>query len=243
MKRILLVILVLSVASICYAADGEEKITLTTYYPASYGEYDGLHANSMAVGSGYVIPATDGNLVVEGNVGIGTESPQGVLDLQSTTSGFIPPRMATAQRDAINPSVIGMVIYNTDSDQLEDYNGSRWLAVGQSKGCLVRTYLVNITNGVATVTPQLPTGATRIDNVTPLWEGSTWPIDDYNNNPPIPGFQGIPPFQILQFAYSNAMVTINDNRTAFTVTFYKQDGTVFTDYPSPSVVYAAINYS
>jgi len=48
MKRILLVILVLSVVSTCYAQD-QEEITLTTYYPAPYGEYKyiGVYNNDI----------------------------------------------------------------------------------------------------------------------------------------------------------------------------------------------------
>jgi len=71
MKRILLAILILSVASICYAADGEEEITLTTYYPAPYGEYSELSvsgntylAGEVRIGdttNGYTLPNTDGN--------------------------------------------------------------------------------------------------------------------------------------------------------------------------------------
>jgi hypothetical protein len=55
-----------------------ESLTITTYYPSPFGSYRELRANQMAVGSGYqaaatVIPAN--SLIVEGNVGIGTETP------------------------------------------------------------------------------------------------------------------------------------------------------------------------
>jgi hypothetical protein len=49
-----------------------------------------------------------------GNVGIGTTTPQGALDVNSTTGAFIVPRMTTAQRNALTP-VNGMIIYNTDA--------------------------------------------------------------------------------------------------------------------------------
>ncbi|GEM_PF-1532574 len=47
MKRILLVILVLSITGLCYAADETEEITLTTYYPAPYGDYEKISANMV----------------------------------------------------------------------------------------------------------------------------------------------------------------------------------------------------
>jgi len=51
-------LLVLSITTLCYAQD-EEKIELTTYYPAPYGKYDELQANKLAVGSG-VATSEDG---------------------------------------------------------------------------------------------------------------------------------------------------------------------------------------
>jgi len=49
MKNLLFVILVLSVVGMCYAQD--ESIELTTYYPAPYGDYDWLTADSLQVGN------------------------------------------------------------------------------------------------------------------------------------------------------------------------------------------------
>ncbi len=53
----------------------EEKITLSTFYPAAYGDYDELTANKMVVDPTYAIPADPIDLLVEGNVGIGTAAP------------------------------------------------------------------------------------------------------------------------------------------------------------------------
>ncbi|MDP8292921.1 MAG: tail fiber domain-containing protein [Candidatus Orphnella occulta] len=68
-----IIFLVTMIALICSGAVfAAEEITLSTFYPAPYGEYDELGVDSMAVGSGYAIPAGDGDMVVQGNVGIGT---------------------------------------------------------------------------------------------------------------------------------------------------------------------------
>jgi hypothetical protein len=61
-------------------AQAEEKITLSTYYPAPAGEYDKLAAKRMVVGATYPFP-DENNLTVEGNVGIGTTSPTEKLDV------------------------------------------------------------------------------------------------------------------------------------------------------------------
>ena len=46
-------------------------------------------------------------------VGIGTATPDAsaVLDASSITKGFLPPRMTTAQRDAIVSPATGLTIY------------------------------------------------------------------------------------------------------------------------------------
>jgi hypothetical protein len=68
-----------------------------------------------------------------GNVGIGTgltlPNSKAVLELASTTKGFLPPRMTTAQRDAITSVPAGLMIYNTSTNKLNFYNGSAWEAV------------------------------------------------------------------------------------------------------------------
>jgi len=67
----------------------------------------------------------------EGNVGIGTTSPNAnaILDVTSTTKAFMPPRMTTAQRDAIASPAAGMVVYNTTTNVLNFHNGTAWGAV------------------------------------------------------------------------------------------------------------------
>lgn len=66
-----------------------------------------------------------------GEVGIGTASPssKSILDLTSTTKGFLPPRMTTTQRDAITSPPAGLMVYNSSTNKLNFYNGSAWEAV------------------------------------------------------------------------------------------------------------------
>jgi len=89
MKKLLLAILVLSVTSICYAADGEEEITLTTYYPAPLGDYNQFRTNVLAVGSGANMPTVDGiaNFDLIANDPIAADSRKGDI-YYNTTSGF-----------------------------------------------------------------------------------------------------------------------------------------------------------
>ena len=58
-------------------------------------------------------------------VGIGTSSPHASakVEIASTTQGFLPPRLTTAQRDAIASPAVGLVIFNTTTNCLNFYVG------------------------------------------------------------------------------------------------------------------------
>jgi len=53
-------------------------------------------------------------------------SPTAALEISSTTKGFLPPRMTTANRDLIVSPATGLTIFNTTRKGLECYNGSAW---------------------------------------------------------------------------------------------------------------------
>lgn len=65
-----------------------------------------------------------------GQVSIGTASPSisAMLQIDSTTQGFLPPRMTVAQRDAIASVAEGLVVYSTDAGvkTLSLHNGTAW---------------------------------------------------------------------------------------------------------------------
>jgi uncharacterized protein (TIGR02145 family) len=87
------------------------------------------------------------------NVGIGTSSPDNsaLLELKSANSGFLPPRMTFAQRNAIVNPAQGLMVYCTDCDssgQPQFFNGARWCNMlgGIATGLLV-TDLPSVTIG------------------------------------------------------------------------------------------------
>lgn len=53
--------------------------------------------------------------------------PSALLDVKSTTRGFLLPRMTTAQRDSIVSPAEGLIIFNTDTKQLNYFNGTTWM--------------------------------------------------------------------------------------------------------------------
>ena len=47
------------------------------------------------------------------------------VQIDSTTQGFLPPRMTSTQRDAIEATA-GLIVYNTTDNNLNYYNGTSW---------------------------------------------------------------------------------------------------------------------
>jgi hypothetical protein len=62
----------------------------------------------------------------EGNIGIGTSTPttSALVDMSSTTQGFLPPRMTSAQMASIASPANGLMVYNTTDLHLYYYKSS-----------------------------------------------------------------------------------------------------------------------
>ena len=78
-----------------------------------------------------ITPNGTGNTVLNGDVGIGTISPNASakLDVSTTTQGFLPPRMTQAQRIAIATPAAGLIVWCTDcgsAGELQVNNGTTW---------------------------------------------------------------------------------------------------------------------
>jgi microcystin-dependent protein len=69
---------------------------------------------------------------IAGSVSIGTASQEAsaLLQIASTTKGFLPPRMTTTQRDAIASPATGLILFNTTDNNHQFYNGSLWSSLG-----------------------------------------------------------------------------------------------------------------
>jgi len=78
--------------------------------------------NTLRIGNG---STGAGNLFIGGNTGYDTSAK---LQVDSTTSGFLPPRMTTTQRNAITSPAAGLMIYNTTTAKLNVYT-TAWEAI------------------------------------------------------------------------------------------------------------------
>jgi hypothetical protein len=64
------------------------------------------------------------------NVGINEDGSDpddsAILDVKSTTKGFLVPRMTTAERTAISTPATGLIVYDTEYASHWYYNGTQW---------------------------------------------------------------------------------------------------------------------
>ena len=69
---------------------------------------------------------------VQSQVSIGVPVPSGsaMLDVSSTTKGFLPPRMSEIQRALIVKPEAGLIVYQIDGKKgLYYFDGSAWTAI------------------------------------------------------------------------------------------------------------------
>ncbi len=114
-------------STVTLGSGSSSTITLNGYIgshaiPMTTATYD-LGTTSLAWRNIYV-----GTLFAGTNAAIGTATPAAtsVLDLTSTTKGFLAPRMTTIQRNAIVTPATGLFIYNTDTNTYNYFNGAAW---------------------------------------------------------------------------------------------------------------------
>jgi hypothetical protein len=95
-----------------------------------------------------------GKLLAQG-VGVGTETPNAnaVLDVSSTTKGFLPPRMTSGQRTSI-PNTQGMLVYDITENSYYYNTGAAWVKLGGGSS--------------------LPAGQNPGDLL--YWNGSAWTV-------------------------------------------------------------------
>ena len=90
-------------------------------------------------------------------------APSAMLDVKSTSKGFLPPRMTTTQRDLISSPATGLTIYNVTKNGNETYNGTSWVSnthyIGESYGGGIVFYVYdNGQHGLIAATADQSTG-------------------------------------------------------------------------------------
>ena len=80
------------------------------------------------------------------NIGTNTSIASALLQVSSTTQGFLPPRMTGAQRVAISAPVSGLVVWCSNcgnNGELQVYNGTTWTnMIGGTAAVIPPTYII-----------------------------------------------------------------------------------------------------
>jgi hypothetical protein len=102
---------------------------------------DGLSANTN-IGTNNLTLAGNRRLDLDGKslgllnaslgmaIGAVTADASAILDLNSTSEGFLPPRMTTLQMLAIGSPAEGLMIFDTTTKQWMGYQGTSWVILG-----------------------------------------------------------------------------------------------------------------
>ncbi len=72
--------------------------------------------------------ATTGNFTLQSG-GTFTDIASARLAVNSTTQGFLPPRMTTTQKNAIASPATGLMVYDTTLNLISVYNGTTWITL------------------------------------------------------------------------------------------------------------------
>lgn len=176
-----------SVIKACQSGQTCTQAPLILNPSATNGVSIGISANmnkldvsgSVAIGSTFAgfNAAPANGLLVEGQIGVGTTSPatSAVLDLSSTSKGFLIPRMSTAQRDAIATPATGLQIYNTTLSQLNYYDGIAWQTLGAGGGTVTSVATTSPLNNTGTaIAPVIGLSNGSTAGQALRWSGSSW---------------------------------------------------------------------
>ena len=151
--------------------------------------------------------------IAQQGVGINTDgsSPHAssLLDIKSTTKGFLMPRMTTAQRQAIPNPATGLLVYDTDKGQIYAKDADSWRPILNGtywNKYPNRDFVYNTTDsiGIGTVSPdeklEIVNGSLKLN--LPSTESSANQIK-FNFNSPSSG--SWTRYQGLQFLVNNVV--------------------------------------
>jgi hypothetical protein len=138
---------------------GQQAITFTyddvynTIQSGSWTFFQSTYGLFIGAGNGQNVYLGVNNADQLSSVGIGyfawqAISASAILDIKSTTKGFLQPRMTTVQRDAITSPATGLSVYNTTTNTNDYYNGTSWISGGiniyNSDGTLTGDRLISV---------------------------------------------------------------------------------------------------
>lgn len=116
-------------------------------FPLTFDLDDAGTLRLAGAGANVFMEARGDQTVVIGGDG---PNPNAVLELRSSSKGFMPPRMTAENRltlgAALNPADEGMLVYDFDSTAFFFWDGADWRKIGQGSGSSSTQYNFDVTN-------------------------------------------------------------------------------------------------
>jgi hypothetical protein len=103
---------------------------------SSFGVYGNLQLQDQITTIGstdirIVVPTASKGLLINQDYSF-VAAPSCLVEIRSTTKGFLPPRMTTAQVNAIAAPAEGLVVFNTTISHLCVYQAAAWVKINHS---------------------------------------------------------------------------------------------------------------
>jgi uncharacterized protein (TIGR02145 family) len=160
-----------------------------------------------------IVISTSSFAQVKVSQGGGSPDASSLFEVESTTMGFLPPRMTTLQRNAIGSPAPGLRIYNIDTNCENFYNGSNWMEL-----CGTCTPQVSVPNAGPDIT-NLSGSSTSLSGNSPGTENTgAWSVASGDggsfgdNESPNSSFSGTPGiFYTLRWTHSSVCGSLFDD--------------------------------
>ena len=162
----------------CYAADGTTEIgspenSIYIGYFCKGKDLDDDNSvvigyNAIGAGANTIVFGNDditatylkGSVAINGGIA-SAPNAKAMLDVASTTKGFLTPRMSATQRNAITSPPEGLELYNLTTHQKEYYNGSGWTSLDKV-ALVIKTAYYEITAADYIIIGDTATGFTVV---------------------------------------------------------------------------------
>ncbi len=157
-----------------------------------------------------------------------TPNPSAMLDVKSTSKGFLAPRMTAEQRGLISSPATGLLVYQTDGETgYYHYNGSAWVTSSSlwSSNLEGAIYYNSGNVGIGTATPGYK---------LTVQNGEIVSASDTDAGLVFTGTDGTANDMTVRYDRPNARLEFRDNLNSETRMVVKQDGNVGIGTTSPS---------
>jgi hypothetical protein len=100
---------------------------------------------SLQTWNNMILNLEDGGACIESGV-FSSPNASAILQANSTTKGFLPPRMTTTDRGNIVSPATGLKLYNTSTNNTDTFDGTNWQSFGKETK-ITGSLEVNIASG------------------------------------------------------------------------------------------------